>query len=75
MSLGNDPGTDLRGVGVFGLLLLITISEDKSISQKMFKQSTGIAENFPFCTCLLTLCKSTLRLLKAGDLNFDINER
>jgi len=64
---GNDPGTDLRGVGLFGLMLLISLSEKRSLSRKLFLQSKK--EDFPYCTCLLTLAKSALRLLKEGHLN------
>jgi len=71
---GNDPGTDLRGVGLFGMLLLLRLTAKTSLVERMFAQSSGETTNFPFCTCLLTLAKSTLALLKDGSLNLRIIE-
>ena len=71
---GNDPGTDLRGVGLFGIFLLLRLTAKTSLVEKMFAQSSGETTNFPFCTCLLTLAKSTLALLKDGSLNLRIKQ-
>jgi len=71
---GNDPGTDLRGVGLFGIFLLLRLTAKTSLVEKMFAQSSGETTNFPFCTCLLTLAKSTLGLLKDGSLNLRIKQ-
>ena len=68
--LGNDPATDFRGVGTFGLFLLIALGENKKISRNLFAQSQRESTNFPYCTCLITLCRATLRHLKNGDLNY-----
>merc|ERR1712131_148640 len=67
---GNDPGTDLRGAGLFGLWLLIVGSERNDL--KMFTESKKY--NFPYCTTLLTLCRAASRLLKENQLNSFINQ-
>jgi len=67
---GNDPGTDLRGAGLFGLWLLIDGSERND--PKMFSESKKY--NFPYCTTLLTLCRAVIRLLKENQLNAYINQ-
>ena len=67
---GNDPGTDLRGAGLFGLWLLIVGSERND--PKMFSESKKY--NFPYCTTLLTLCRAVIRLLKENQLNSFINQ-
>ena len=67
---GNDPGTDLRGAGIFGLWLLIVGSERND--SKMFSESKKY--NFPYCTTLLTLCRAVIRLLKENQLNSFINQ-
>ncbi|CAG5094725.1 Oidioi.mRNA.OKI2018_I69.XSR.g13813.t1.cds [Oikopleura dioica] len=72
---GNDPATDLRGVGVFGLWLLLRLSED-SVVKKSFSQScTKSPDSYPFCTCMMTLCKATMTLAKEGALNKYIEEK
>ena len=67
--LGNDPATDFRGVGTFGLILLIALSEEE-ISKQLFRDSQCERTSFPFCVCMITLCRATLRHLKNGDLNY-----
>merc|ERR1712212_1262976 len=67
---GNDPGTDLRGVGLFGLWLLVYASS--SLPHVLYEESKS--SNFPYCTTLLMLCRATLRLLRENDLNVFINK-
>merc|ERR1712062_15797 len=66
---GNDPATDLRGVGLFGLWLLL---EATNFERRMFDQSKLC--NFPYCTTLLTLCRTALLLFKDSSLNCYINK-
>jgi len=76
---GNDPATDLRGVGVFGLWLLLRLSEDPApkAAFPQFHCSTtfkSCEESFPFAVCMMTLCRTTMTLAKEGFLNKYIDE-
>jgi len=69
---GNDPATDLRGVGVFGLWLMLRLSEEPKAKAAFPHCSTtfkNCEESYPFAVCMMTLCRSTMTLTKDGFLN------
>ncbi|CBY13005.1 unnamed protein product [Oikopleura dioica] len=74
---GNDPATDLRGVGVFGLWLLLRLSEDP-VAKAAFPHCSmsfkSCEESYPFSVCMITLCRTTMTIAKEGFLNKYIDE-
>lgn len=75
---GNDPSTDLRGVGIFGLLQLLYFTskpELETLKKQIYKLSQHKTQNFPFCVMGLNLSKLVLQSLREDKLNRLCNKR
>lgn len=69
---GNDPATDLRGVGMLGLLhplFLVSTPELFPFGIKVFKISLKEDQNFPFMVLSINLTRIAYDILMDGLLN------
>ncbi|VDD89515.1 unnamed protein product [Enterobius vermicularis] len=68
----NDPSTDLRGVGIFGLCQLLFLISNGLSTQKMtqlLELSNDKVQNFPFAIVSLNWTQIVIERLKRGKLN------
>ncbi|XP_050397519.1 uncharacterized protein LOC126815690 isoform X2 [Patella vulgata] len=75
---GRDPSTDLRGVGVLGLVqLLYFLQHDKygDIARDIYKLSLHPTQNFPFCVMGMNISRICLQSLREDIINKEINKR
>ncbi|XP_071168256.1 ELMO domain-containing protein C-like [Mytilus edulis] len=75
---GNDPSTDLRGVGLLGLVNLIYLLRDPKchmIAKDIYKLSLHPTQNFPFCVMGINMTRITLQSLREDCLNKECNKR
>lgn len=71
---GNDPATDLRGVGILGLLHLLALVERAPRSmQAGMVASRHASRHFPFAVASLNFSKLAMELLLEGKLNTACN--
>uniref|UniRef100_K1QQE3 ELMO domain-containing protein 3 n=1 Tax=Magallana gigas TaxID=29159 RepID=K1QQE3_MAGGI len=69
---GRDPATDLRGVGLLGLLHLVYLLRDAKrhvLASEIYKLSLHPTQNFPFCVMSINLTRIALQALREGCLN------
>lgn len=67
---GSDPATDLRGVGMLGILqILAYVTFHKEFMQKVFEYLRNPSVEFPLCACLLGVTKIVLQTLRDQKLN------
>lgn len=69
---GSDPSTDLRGVGLLGLvhaLYLVMTPEIFPFSQDVYKLSRQETQEFPLMVLSLNVTRITLHILRDGLLN------
>jgi hypothetical protein len=67
---GRDPATDLRGVGILGLLqILAFVSNHEQMFKKMWKHSTHEKYNFPLCISGFSVTQAMMETLRAEKLN------
>ena len=69
---GNDPATDLRGVGCLGLiqpLYLVMTPELFPLSKDMYLISLNENQNFPFLVLSINVTRIALHALRDGLLN------
>ena len=74
---GVDPSTDLRGVGMLGLLCLLNWFVDEGsrlLALRTYQLSLDADQNFPFCVMSINVTRMCLQQLKAGNLDRDIVE-
>jgi len=72
---GNDPATDLRGVGCLGLiqpLYLVMTPELFPLSKDMYLISLSENQNFPFLVLSINVTRMSLHALRDGLLNRQI---
>jgi len=72
---GNDPATDLRGVGCLGLiqpLYLVMTPELFPLSKDMYLISLSENQNFPFLVLSINVSRISLHALRDGLLNRQI---
>ena len=72
---GNDPATDLRGVGCLGLvqpLYLTMTPELNPLAKNMFKLSLSENQNFPLLVLSINVTRISLHALRDGLLNRQI---
>ncbi|XP_075231879.1 ELMO domain-containing protein 3-like isoform X2 [Lycorma delicatula] len=75
---GSDPSTDLRGVGLLGLLQLVYLSTSSSIkplAQKLYRVSNSEDQPFPLAVLSLNVTQIALNALMSGKLNKECNNR
>eukprot|EP00096_Caligus_rogercresseyi_P015451 TRINITY_DN7885_c0_g1_i1.p1 TRINITY_DN7885_c0_g1~~TRINITY_DN7885_c0_g1_i1.p1 ORF type:complete len:231 (-),score=30.22 TRINITY_DN7885_c0_g1_i1:559-1251(-) len=75
---GNDPATDLRGVGLLGLvqpLFLVTHPSLKSLALDFFRLSQSESQNFPFLVLSLNVTRMALTALRDDLLNSLCNRK
>jgi len=67
---GRDPATDLRGVGILGLLqILAFVSNHGTMFKKMWQHSTHEKYNFPLCISGFSVTQAMMETLRAEKLN------
>ena len=67
---GTDPATDLRGVGVLGLIqLLAFVTYHEKLFKKMFKLSTDEKHHFPLSICGFSMTLAAMEALRGGKMN------
>jgi len=72
---GNDPATDLRGVGMLSLLnALFLVTRRRELAQKLYTLSRG-DRDFPFMAVSINLTKVCLEALRSGSLTTAANQR
>ncbi|NXH20622.1 ELMD3 protein, partial [Bucco capensis] len=85
---GMDPGTDLRGTGMLGLiqiLFFVTDSQTLPLAQEIFKLSQHetqaptttplLLQNFPFCIMSVNITRIVLQALREDRLSRECNRR
>ncbi|XP_071585388.1 ELMO domain-containing protein 3 isoform X2 [Heliangelus exortis] len=75
---GSDPGRDLRGVGMLGLLQLLSLLTDPQtlpLAHHIFRLSHHETQSFPFCLMSLNITRIVLQALREGRLNRECNRR
>ena len=69
---GSDPSTDLRGVGILGLvqaLFLVITPEILPFSQDLYKLSRKEGQEFPLLVLSLNMTRITVQAVRDGILN------
>ena len=69
---GSDPSTDLRGVGILGLvqaLFLVMTPEILPFSQDLYKLSRKEGQEFPLLVLSLNMTRITVQAVRDGVLN------
>jgi len=69
---GSDPSTDLRGVGILGLvqaLFLVVTPEILPFSQDLYKLSRKEGQEFPLLVLSLNMTRITVQAVRDGILN------
>jgi len=70
-----DPATDLRGVGILGLLFLHYLSSKQSESaHQIWRLSKHEEQNFPMAVVSLNLTRVTLEAIRTGKLHANFNQ-
>lgn len=66
---GNEPKTDLRAAGMFGLLQILYITEKfNEFTREMLTYSRHKSHHFPFVCLLLNFVMITIEAMREGDL-------
>jgi hypothetical protein len=66
---GNDPATDLRGVGFMGLiqaLYFVMTPELVPLARNMYRLSLNESQNFPFLVLSINVTRIALHALRDG---------
>ncbi|GAB1605817.1 hypothetical protein Ahia01_000864000 [Argonauta hians] len=69
---GTDPATDLRAVGLLGLLQLLYLTSKPQLATlktQIYSLAIHQTQNFPFCVMGLNVTKLVLQALRHGKLN------
>ncbi|XP_009333367.1 PREDICTED: ELMO domain-containing protein 3, partial [Pygoscelis adeliae] len=64
---GADPGTDLRGTGMLGLMQMLYFVMDSRtlpLAQEIFKLSQHETQNFPFCIMSVNITRIVIQALR-----------
>ncbi|NXT47187.1 ELMD3 protein, partial [Pluvianellus socialis] len=75
---GADPGTDLRGTGMLGLmqiLFFVMDSQTLPLAQEIFQLSQHETQNFPFCLMSVNITRIVLQALREERLSRECNRR
>ncbi len=74
---GTDPATDLRGVGLLGLLqllFLILSPETSLLCKEIYALSLDQRQHFPFAVMSTNITQIALQILREGLLNKECNQ-
>eukprot|EP01112_Ceratiomyxa_fruticulosa_P015972 TRINITY_DN4785_c0_g1_i1.p1 TRINITY_DN4785_c0_g1~~TRINITY_DN4785_c0_g1_i1.p1 ORF type:complete len:166 (-),score=7.34 TRINITY_DN4785_c0_g1_i1:50-547(-) len=64
---GNDPATDLRGIGMLGLLQLFYLTQRYTeLSLKIHQLSRVEGHDFPFCVVGINITRIVVQTLRSG---------
>uniref|UniRef100_A0A6A7G7A0 ELMO domain-containing protein 3 n=1 Tax=Hirondellea gigas TaxID=1518452 RepID=A0A6A7G7A0_9CRUS len=75
---GSDPATDLRGVGLLGLLQMVSLvcgEQSQHLAGDVFALSHDQHSQFPLLVLCLNVTRITLQALREGCLNKECNSR
>ncbi|XP_039242319.1 ELMO domain-containing protein 3 isoform X1 [Pipra filicauda] len=75
---GVDPGTDLRGTGMLGLmqiLFFVLDSRTLSLAREIFQLSQHETQNFPFCIMSVNITRIVIQALREERLSRECNRR
>ncbi|KAM6113215.1 LOW QUALITY PROTEIN: ELMO domain-containing protein 3 [Phoenicopterus ruber ruber] len=75
---GADPGTDLRGTGMLGLMQIlhfVTDSRTLPLAREIFKLSQHETQNFPFCIMSVNITRIVIQALREERLSRECNRR
>ncbi|XP_053944904.1 ELMO domain-containing protein 3 isoform X1 [Cuculus canorus] len=75
---GVDPGTDLRGTGMLGLMQLLYFVMDTRtlpLALEIFKLSQHETQNFPFCLMSVNITRLVIQALREECLSRECNRR
>ncbi|XP_039275433.1 ELMO domain-containing protein 3 [Nilaparvata lugens] len=75
---GSDPATDLRGVGLLGLLQFLFLStkqECAPLARKLYTVANSDNQAFPLAVLSLNVTQIALNALRSGKLNKECNNR
>lgn len=75
---GVDPGTDLRGTGMLGLmqiLFFVLDSRTLPLAQEIFQLSQHETQNFPFCIMSVNITRMVIQALREERLSRECNRR
>ncbi|XP_060107199.1 ELMO domain-containing protein 3 [Heteronotia binoei] len=75
---GTDPGTDLRGTGLLGLMQTLYFVMDSRIlplAREIFKMSHHETQNFPFCVMSINVTRIVIQVLREERLSRECNRR
>ncbi|XP_010078535.1 PREDICTED: ELMO domain-containing protein 3, partial [Pterocles gutturalis] len=73
---GADPGTDLRGTGMLGLMQIlhfVTDARTLPLAREIFKLSQHETQNFPFCIMSINITRIVLQALREDRLSRECN--
>ncbi|XP_031452906.1 ELMO domain-containing protein 3 [Phasianus colchicus] len=75
---GADPGTDLRGTGMLGLMQMLYFVMDSQtlpLALEIFRLSRHETQNFPFCIMSVNITRLVLQALREECLSRECNRR
>ncbi|XP_074973541.1 ELMO domain-containing protein 3 isoform X1 [Phalacrocorax aristotelis] len=75
---GADPGTDLRGTGMLGLMQMLYFVMDSQtlpLAQEIFKLSQHETQYFPFCIMSVNITRIVIQALREERLSRECNHR
>ncbi|XP_050165994.1 ELMO domain-containing protein 3 isoform X2 [Myiozetetes cayanensis] len=75
---GVDPGTDLRGTGMLGLmqiLFFVLDSRTLPLAREIFQLSQHETQNFPFCIMSVNITRIVVQALREERLSRECNRR
>lgn len=75
---GADPGTDLRGTGMLGLmqiLFFVLDSRTLPLAREIFQLSHHETQNFPFCIMSVNITRIVIQALREERLSRECNRR
>ncbi|XP_032629299.1 ELMO domain-containing protein 3 [Chelonoidis abingdonii] len=75
---GMDPGTDLRGTGLLGLMQILYFVMDSRtlpLARDVFKLSHHESQNFPFCVMSINITRIVIQVLREEHLSRECNRR
>ncbi|XP_014242229.1 ELMO domain-containing protein 3-like [Cimex lectularius] len=74
---GNDPATDFRGVGLFGLLqfLYLTSEDLLPLGHRLYKVANSDTQPFPLAVLSLNVTNIVWNIFNSGKLNRECNNR
>ncbi|KAM6331272.1 ELMO domain-containing protein 3 isoform 6-T6 [Alca torda] len=75
---GEDPGTDLRGTGMLGLMQLLYFVMDAQtlpLAHEIFKLSQHETQSFPFCIMSVNITRIVIQALREECLSRECNRR